>query len=77
LDADGSRTGAKRNLELSLLRLSLQHEAAQEAAPDRPVTGAESGRKSEILFEFARRIEAGQPKTWDISGETDGTGPDY
>jgi tetratricopeptide (TPR) repeat protein len=77
LDADGSRTGAKRNLELSLLRLSLQNEATQEAAPDRPVTGAERGRKSEILLEFVRRIEAGQPKTWDISGETDETGPDY
>jgi Flp pilus assembly protein TadD len=77
LEADGSRTGAKRNLELSLLRLSLQHEAAQEAAPNGPVTGAESGRKSEILLEFARRIEAGQPKTWDISGETDEAGPDY
>jgi tetratricopeptide (TPR) repeat protein len=77
LEADSGRTGAKRNLELSILRLSLQHDAAQESAPNESVRDANSGRKSEILFEFARRVEAGQPKTWDLSGKTDGTAPDY
>jgi Flp pilus assembly protein TadD len=77
LEADSGRTGAKRNLELSVLRLSLQHDAAQESAPNESVRDAESGRKSEILFEFARRVEAGQPKTWYLSGETDEADPDY
>jgi Ca-activated chloride channel family protein len=78
LEVDGSRVDAKLNFELSMLSLTQKKESAQVRTTQKgSVTGNDSRRKSEILFNFVRQKESNRWKSWDFTGETDTDGPDY
>jgi tetratricopeptide (TPR) repeat protein len=78
LEADGARIDAKLNFELSMLSLMRKNENAQVRTTQKgSVNEDDSRRKSEVLFNFVRQKESNRWKSWDFSGETNNSGPDY
>jgi tetratricopeptide (TPR) repeat protein len=78
LEADGSRVDAKLNFELSLLHLMREKENPQVRTVQKGSVGEdERRRQSEILFNFVRQKESDRWKSWDFTGESNDTGPDY
>jgi Ca-activated chloride channel family protein len=83
LETEGSRIEAKRNLELSLLSLGRQDEAAGETGVDtgREDTGREgespANDRIEALFEYLRRKEQNQWKSREWIEPSPLSGPDY
>jgi Ca-activated chloride channel family protein len=71
LEIEGSRIGAKRNLELSLLSLEREQTGAGPRERERRPDEAET-----VLFDYLRRKEQNQWKSREWIGE-DTAGPDY
>jgi tetratricopeptide (TPR) repeat protein len=78
LEVDGARIEAKLNFELSTLSLMREKENAQVRTTQKGSVGEDDRRReSEILFNFVRQKEAERWKSWEFTGETNDSGPDY
>jgi Ca-activated chloride channel family protein len=73
LETDGSRIDAKRNLELSLLSLDREENAASAAAP----IGKAGDGSGEVLFDYIRQKEQDRWKSREWAEDTVVSGPDY
>ncbi|GHV83166.1 hypothetical protein AGMMS50212_05060 [Spirochaetia bacterium] len=78
LESDSGRVAAKLNLELCMLSLLMQRESAVVRVTQKgSVTEDSERRKREILFNFIRQKETDKWKSYEWSGESTDTGPDY
>jgi Ca-activated chloride channel family protein len=74
LEAGGGHIEAKRNLELSLLSINHQGNAAPAPLTD---GGDTAGKGDAVLFEYLRRKEQDRWRSREWAEETSASGPDY
>lgn len=77
LEADNTAMDAKRNLELCIIALQMKNKATEIMTNESGTIGGGQNERNDMIFDYIRRRESDNWKSWEWSGEDDSGGKDY